>query len=280
MRERAQKNLRLYLACARNVGKWGHKSEECYRPLVCSRCKKKEGHVPRACSEYLPWECIDPFCGLAAPELGFHIIQDEDSGDIAKDKSNYALITIKQGPATARQVENEYKAQAGASSTWRWFAKKVAENKFQMKFPTAKEIEDLGFLSGMLMGTVPGVTFKVEPWNPHVGAKAKIEEAWFRIDGITFEKRSEKRACYVACLVGIPLEVDKVNLKKWDYVRVKIGCKSIAKVPDVVEGLLDMHFYDFIFQREVVTEMANKTPWNTWTRNAERGPFPKKAQKS
>jgi hypothetical protein len=71
---------------------------------------------------------------------------------------------------------------------------------------------------------------------------------------------SEKRACYVASLVGIPLEVDRVNLKKWDYVRVKIGCKKIAKVPAVVEGLLDMHFYDFIFHREVVIEMENKTP--------------------
>jgi hypothetical protein len=76
-------------------------------------------------------------------------------------------------------VENEFKAQVGASSTWRWFAKKVAENKFQMKLPTTKKIEDLAFFSGMLMGTVSGVTFKVEPWNPHVGAKAKIEEAWF-----------------------------------------------------------------------------------------------------
>jgi hypothetical protein len=78
----------------KKCGKVGHKTKECYRPLVCSRCKK-EGHVPRACSEYLSWECIAPFCILAALELGFHIIQDEDTGDTVKDNSNYALITIK-----------------------------------------------------------------------------------------------------------------------------------------------------------------------------------------
>jgi hypothetical protein len=50
----------------------------------------------------------------------------------------------------------------------------------------------------------------------------------------------------VASLVGIPLEVDKFNLKKWEYVGVKIGCKDVVKVRAVVEGLLDMHFHDFV----------------------------------
>ena len=55
-------------------------------------------------------------------------------------------------------------------------------------------------------------------------------------------------------LVCIPMEVDKANLKKWDYVQVKIGCMDITKVPSVVEGLLDFHFYDFTFQIEVPIE--------------------------
>jgi hypothetical protein len=60
------------ILCKR-CGKVGHKSEDCFRPLVCPRCKR-EGHVARACPEIMPWECIAPFCGLAAPDLGFHII--------------------------------------------------------------------------------------------------------------------------------------------------------------------------------------------------------------
>jgi hypothetical protein len=197
----------------RICGKVGHKSEDCFKPVICARCKK-EGHVPRACNEIMPWECIASFCGLASPELGFHIIHDDDPGDTSKDTSNYALITIKQGVATARQVEAKFKAQSEPNSTWRCFAKKVAENKYQMKFPTAKKVEELAFFSGILMGTVLGVTFKVEPWDPYVGAKAKIESTWFRIYGNPMEKRTEKRACYVASLVGVPLEVDKNNLKK------------------------------------------------------------------
>jgi predicted Zn-ribbon and HTH transcriptional regulator len=122
----------------KRCGKVGHKSEECFKPLVCPRCKK-EGHVARACPEFLPWECIAPFCGLAAPELGFHVIQDEDIGEASKETANIAVITIKEGDVTARQIEGEFKAQAGQDSTWRWYAKKIAEKKFQMKFPTAKK---------------------------------------------------------------------------------------------------------------------------------------------
>jgi hypothetical protein len=78
--------------------------------------------------------------------------------------------------------------------------------------------------------------------------------------------------------------VDKANLKRWDNFRVKTGCKDINKVPKVVEGLLDMHFYDFTFQREVVSENAKKLSWNTWTRTSESGeddnPPPKKHKKA
>ena len=59
-----------------------------------------------------------------------------------------------------------------------------------MRFPTAKKIEELSFFTGMQMGTVPDVTFKVEPWNANVGAKGKLETAWFRIFGLPMEKRS------------------------------------------------------------------------------------------
>jgi hypothetical protein len=39
---------------------------------------------------------------LAAPELGFHIIQEDEAGEAVKDSSNFALITIKQGMVTTR----------------------------------------------------------------------------------------------------------------------------------------------------------------------------------
>ncbi|CAN6199371.1 unnamed protein product [Urochloa humidicola] len=260
-------------------GRYGHRTEDCFKPIICKRCKK-EGHVPRVCNEILPWECIAPICGIAAPGQGIHIIPDDDLDDSTKDMSNWALITIIEGVASAKQIEGEFKAMAGPSSTWRWYAKKVAENKFQMKFPSAKKVEDLAFFTRMNMRTDPNISFTVEKWNTNAGAKAELTTAWFRIFNIPVERRTEKVACYVGSLVGVPIEVDKASLKRYEYARVKLGCRDITKIPASVEGLLDRHLYDFTFQREVPTEGVTNSAGTTWTRNVDRPdedcPSPKK----
>ena len=152
-----------------------------------------------------------------------------------------------------------------------------------MRFPTAKKIEDLAFSPRMQMATVPRATFKEEHWNANVGAKAKLQTAWFRISGLPMEKRTVRKVSYIASFVGLPLEVDTNNLKRWSYVRVKIGCRDITKVPAVAEGVLDMHFYDFVFQREVPQEGFTNAAGNIWTRNNDRAsddnPSPKKQKR-
>lgn len=86
----------------------------------------------------------------------------------------------------------------------------------------------------------------------------------------------------MASLMGISLEVDKNNMRRWEYVRVKIRCRDVSKAPAIVEGLLDLHFFDFNFQREVVMG-GSTSAWNTWTRNVDKpnedNPSPKKARK-
>lgn len=41
----------------------------------------------------------------------------------------------------------------------------------------------------------------------------------------------------VASKVGVPLEVDKANLTKHEFVRVKIGFRDVTKVPVKVDGV-------------------------------------------
>jgi hypothetical protein len=101
------------------------------------------------------------------------------------------------------------------------------------------------------MWSAPEVVIKVEKWNPTTGSKGPLDVAWFRITNIPFEKRSYSNVCMVASKVGLPLEVDRDSLHKNDYVRVKIGCRDVAKVLASVDGVLDFHFYDYFFQREV-----------------------------
>ena len=44
---------------------------------------------------------------------------------------------------------------------------------------------------------------------------------------------------FVASKVGLPLEVDRENLTKHEFFRVKIGCRDLTKVSTKVDGLLD-----------------------------------------
>ena len=120
-------------------GRFGHKSEDCFKPVICPRCKQ-EGHLARVCTEVMPWEFVAPYYGIAAQGQGFHLIQGSSGEDKLKDMDSCAMITITSGSVSAKQLENEFKSHAGPQSTWRWFAKRVSENVFQMRFPTAKKV--------------------------------------------------------------------------------------------------------------------------------------------
>lgn len=131
----------------------------------------------------------------------------------------------------------------------------------------------------MKMRSLPTVAFKVEKWNPATGSNGALDVAWFRIKGIPYEKK----ILFMLCRIygGLPLEVDKENLSKNNFVRVKIGCRDVTKVPAVVDGLLNLHWYDYSFQREVAQEGYTNVAGIKWIRvegekDKEDKPSPKK----
>ena len=105
---------------------------------------------------------LSTFCRFAAPGQGFHVIQNEGHEESGKETSSCALIRIISGTVSAKQLELEFKAQAGPQWTWRWFAKKINENLYQMRFPTAKKIDDLAFFAGLEMRNVRNISCKLE----------------------------------------------------------------------------------------------------------------------
>ncbi|KAK3121153.1 hypothetical protein QOZ80_8BG0647150 [Eleusine coracana subsp. coracana] len=190
---------------------------------------------------------IAQFCGSAATGQGFYHIEDIPCEQIGKDMATLAMIVVKQGEVTARQIEFEFKTLAGEGSTWRWYAKKRANNQFQMRFLTTKKLEEISHFVEMRLRSVPSVVILIKRWKDGIGAKGKLEEAWFRIRGIPLDKRSVPNIKRVGSLIGLSLKVDEENVMKNEYVRVKTGCKNVAKVPVVVEGELGTYLYDFLF---------------------------------
>lgn len=50
------------------------------------------------------------------------------------------------------------------------------------------------------------------------------------------------------------MEIDEKTRFREDYVRIKIACRDVMKVPKTVEGTLGLCIHDFIFEREVQEE--------------------------
>lgn len=78
-----------------------------------------------------------------------------------------------------------------------------------------------------------------------------LEKAWFRIKGIPVDQRSIRTIAKVGGLVGKVVEIDEKSRFRADYVRVKITCRDVQKVPSTAEGTLGLHLHDFIFEKEV-----------------------------
>jgi hypothetical protein len=66
----------------------------------------------------------------------------------------------------------------------------------------------------------------IASWNGSVGAKGELQQAWFRVKGVPYNKRSIQTLAYVGSLVGVTTEVDKTTLNRADFVRVNIAVKG------------------------------------------------------
>lgn len=125
-----------------------------------------------------------------------------------------------------------------------------------MRFPTAQISKDWGRFRPVGM-RIAEAQIAIDLWNSSTGAKAELQSAWCCVKGVPHDKSVETLA-YVGSLVGVTVEVDQRTLHKQKFVRVRIGCRDVTRVPEVAEGTIWPYLYDFKFEREEV--MSSKTP--------------------
>lgn len=111
-------------------------------------------------------------------------------------------MEVIEGTVSAKQIEGEFKALAGEGSTWRWYAKRIADRKYQMRFPTTHALHTATHFHNVRLQSDTSAVLKVWKWTAEIGAKGKLPEAWSRIKGIPMEKRSIPNVCRVSLLVG------------------------------------------------------------------------------
>lgn len=85
-----------------------------------------------------------------------------------------------------------------------------------------------------------------------------LQQAWFRVKEIPPDQRSVRTYAKVGGLVGKVVEIDEKSRFRSDFVRMKIACRDVSKVPRKAKGTLGMAIHDFIFEREVSEEVAGR----------------------
>lgn len=76
--------------------------------------------------------------------------------------------------------------------------------------------------------------------------------------GIPADQRSVRTIAKVGGLVGKVIEIDEKTRFRLDYVRMKIACRDVFKVPKTAESTLGLFLHDFTFEREVYEENKEK----------------------
>ncbi|RLN12752.1 hypothetical protein C2845_PM09G07180 [Panicum miliaceum] len=253
-----------------------HVFEDCKRRSACELCGYNN-HGSYDCRREPRWNLGPELCAAQVPDQSFFFIDEHIDHKAAKEKASVALITVINGELTARQIEMEFQ-NVLSNEHWRWSAKKIADNKFAMRFPSAKMILDYStFRMGMKNCETQMI---IEPWTSSIGSKGKLQQAWFKVKGIPADQRSIRTIARVGGLVGKTMEIDESTRYKAEYVRIKIACRNIYEVPDSAEGTLGVHLYDFFFELEEPENMkrgAQKS--SVGVPGVDTQPSPKKMRK-
>jgi hypothetical protein len=158
------------------------------------------------------------------------------------------VISVESGDVNASLIEMEFSNLIGTDA-WCWIARPVGDGKFLLWFPTPKMAHEWSRLKNLTLRNE--AQLKIEAWSPAVGAKGILQLGWFRVSKILADQRSFATLAKVGGLVGKVMEVDESTSYRYDYVRLRIACRDVTKVPKIAEGTLGMYIIDFGFEREL-----------------------------
>jgi len=123
-----------------------------------------------------------------------------------------------------------------------------------------------------------GAQIQMDPWSPAAEAKGVLQTSWFKVSGIPTDQRSLRTLAKVGGLVGKVLEVDEGTRYRYDYVRLRIACREVSRVPKTAEGTLGLYIIDFGFEREIPEDRGERTLKSGIKITEDAPPPPKKSK--
>ena len=242
-----------YTVICDRCGLSNHTAKDCRR-ILCEICGFYN-HSTFECKKCLPWNYGPELCATQVEEQSFFYIEECIDPRVALEKASTAVITVTSGNANAKNIEFEFMNLIGADA-WRWKARPIVDSKFLLRFPTAKMVNEWSHIKNLTLKN--DAQIKIEAWSPAVGAKGVLQTAWFRVSGIPADQRSILTLAKVGGLVGKVIEIDEGSRYRYDYVRLKIACRDVTRIPKSAESFLGMYLIDFGFEREVGLDNGSK----------------------
>jgi hypothetical protein len=177
----------------------------------------------------LPWNFGPELCAAQVEGHSFFHIDEIIDSKISRERASTAVISVIQGKVFAKEIEHMFMNLLGAN-TWRW----TSETSYVMRFPSAEMVMEWSHIKTMSMKG-GGAKIQIENWSSYGGSKGVLQQAWFRVTNIPDDQRSIVTLAKVGGLVGKVIEIDEKSRFRIDYVRMKIACRDISKIPKTAE---------------------------------------------
>lgn len=191
-----------------NCGLNNHITKDC-RKIRCEICGLFN-HSTYDCKECLAWNVGLELCAAQVEGQGFFYIEQCIDSRVAHEKASTDVISVLHGVVNAKQIAQEFMDLISADA-WRWRARPVADNKFLLRFPTARMVTEWSRLRNLTLKNDAHI--KIEAWSPAVGAKGMLQSCWFRVSGIPADQRSIRTIAKVGGLVGKVIEIDEGTIQ-------------------------------------------------------------------
>jgi hypothetical protein len=111
----------------------------CMRKAPCEICGFSN-HSSYDCKNEPLWNYGPELCAAQVDDQSFFYIEEHVDHRAIKEKASTTLIIVIEGEANAKQIENELKNTI-EKGVWKWAARKIADNKFTMRFLDAKMVQ-------------------------------------------------------------------------------------------------------------------------------------------
>lgn len=105
----------------------------------------------------LHWQCVASVCGIQAA--------DACADKTAKEKTNHVVITVIEGSASVKDIEEEFNGFF-KKPKWRCTARPVGPNQFTMRFPNADEVERAVYYGQHMKMRTTDVVLRISAWTP------------------------------------------------------------------------------------------------------------------